>query len=282
MYESTGRVRMARHLHPGANMKRVLCCAVTLGLASPGFSGVRIETTTRDIATQVAEGAPQVVQVQDGNIRATHGATGGMILKNSTITVLDDKHKTYREMDKESLKNLANQAGAAMAQLQEKIKNMSPEQRAMMEKAMGNHIPGGMGAQGTPDTYAAKDTGKSETVEGRTCRIWQTTRNGAPLEELCVVPYASLPGREDLEKAFKAMADAFEDLSGAIPNVEKAMKARLSVKGYPVRVRRYDAQGALRKSETVLTKWTEENLPAAVFEVPPGYTKQEMPRFGGK
>jgi hypothetical protein len=205
-----------------------------------------------------------------------------MILKNSTITLLDDKHKTYREMDKETLRNMATQAGAAMAQLQEKMKNMSPEQRAMMEKAMGSHMPGGMGAQGANDTYAATDTGKNATVEGRSCRLWQTTRNGAPLEELCVVPYASLPGREDLQKAFRMMADAVEDLAGVMPNVEKAMKARLSVNGYPVRVRRYDAQGALRKNETVLTKWTEESLPASVFDVPAGYTKQELPQFGGK
>lgn len=261
-------------------MKRVLCYAAVLGVASAGFAGVRIETTTRDIATQVADGAPQVMQVQDGKIHATQGSGHGMILKDSTITLLDDKHRTYRQMDKESLQKMAGQAGAAMAQLQEKMKNMPPEQRAMLEKAMGSHVPGGMGPQSTPDDYAAKDTGRSETVEGRSCRIWQTTRNGAPLEELCVVPYASLPGRENLEQAFRVMTDAVEDLSRAMPNVEKAMKARLSVNGYPVRIRRYDAQGALRKTETVLTKWTEESLPASVFEVPAGYTKQELPQFG--
>jgi hypothetical protein len=47
-------------------------------------------------------------------------------------------------------------------------------------------------------------------------------------------------------------------------------------------VRRYDAQGALRKSETVLTKWVEEAVPAAAFDVPAGYTKQELPNFGNR
>jgi len=263
-------------------MKRFLCCAAVLGLASPGFAGVRIETITRDIATKVADGAPQVMQVQDGKIRASQGTNHAMILKNSTITMLDDKHKTYREMDEATIRNMASQAGAAMAQLQEKMKNMSPEQRAMMEKAMGSHMPGGMGTQAANDVYDAKDTGKSETVEGRSCRLWQTTRNGALLEELCVVPYSSLPGREDLQKAFQVMTDAVDELSSVMPNVEKAMKARLAVNGYPVRVRRYDAQGQLRKNETVLTKWTEEALPSSTFDVPAGYVKQELPSFGGK
>jgi hypothetical protein len=256
-----------------AIMKRISCWAAVAAMASSAFAGVRIETTTRDIATKVAQGEPQVMQVQDGKILATRGSNHRMILGNEVIIMLDDKHRTYREMDQESLKRMADQAGAAMAQMQEKMKNLSPEQRAMMEKAMGKHIPGGMGAQASNDTYAAQDTGRSDTVDGRVCRLWQTTRNGAPLEELCVVPYASLPGREDLEKALRTMADAFEDLSRAMPGIDKAMKARLAVNGYPVRVRRYDAQGALRKTETVLTKWSEEALPAAVFEVPPGYTK---------
>jgi hypothetical protein len=256
-------------------MNKIFRCAAVLCFAPSAFGGVRIETTARDVTTQVADGAPQILQVQDGMIRATHGTHGGMILKGSTITLLDDKHKTYREMDKEAMQAMAEKAGAAMAQLQDKMKNMSPEQRAMMEKAMGSHIPGGLGAQGAPDTYAANDTGKSETVEGRSCRVWRTTRNGAPLEELCVVPYSSLPGREDVEKAFKAMAGAMDDLSKVMPNVEKAMKARLSVNGYPVRVRRFDSQGQLRKTETVLTKWTEETLPTSVFGAPTGYTKQD-------
>ena len=205
---------------------KTLIYIAALCAASTAFAGVRIENTTRDIATKVADGAPTVTQLQDGKLRTARGAEGGMIIVGTTITILDDKRKQYREMDKESIKKMSAKANDAMAMMNERMKNMTPEQRAQMEKMMGKHIPGGLTNDGKPDVWDAKDTGKSDTVEGRKCQVWTLSRNGALLEELCVVPYKSLPGTEDLEKAIKAMADAFADLAAAMPNADQAVKAR--------------------------------------------------------
>ncbi len=252
-----------------------LCAAST----ATSFAGVHIENVTRDITTKVAQGAPTVTQVQDGKIRSSRGTDGGMIIAGTTIIMIDDKRKQYREMDKESMKKMAAKANDAMGQMQERMKNMTPEQRAMMEKMMGGQIPGGMGNEGKPDVYESKDTGKSDTVEGRKCRLWHINRNGALLEEMCVVPFSSLPGKENFEKAFKELADAFSELASAMPNVDKAVKVRTSVNGYPVRIRPYDGAGKLRGTETVMTKWAEESIPASAFQVPAGYKKAEMPKF---
>ena len=65
-----------------------------------------------------------------------------------------------------------------------------------------------------------------------------------------------------------------------MPNADAAVKARTSVNGYPVRTRGFDASGKLRGTETVLTKWVEEALPASAFDIPAGYKKQEMPKLG--
>ena len=146
--------------------------------AAISIAGVHIENVTRDITTKVAEGAPQIMQVQDGKIRASRGTDGGMIIKGTTIYMIDDKRKQYREMDKESMKKMAGQASDVMAQMQERMKNMTPEQRAMMEKMMGGKMPGGMAGDGKPDVYESKDTGKNDTVEGRKCRVWHINRNG--------------------------------------------------------------------------------------------------------
>jgi hypothetical protein len=259
-------------------MKNLISIAALCAVASTGIAGVRIENVTRDIATKVADGAPSIVQVQDGKIRSSRGMDGGMIIAGTTITMIDDKRKQYREMDKESMKKMAGKASDAMAQMQERMKNMTPEQRAMMEKMMGGQIPGGV-TNDKPDVYESKDTGKNDTVEGRKCRIWHINRNGQLLEEMCVVPFSSLPGKEDFEKAFKALADAFSDLASAMPNVDKSVKARTAVNGYPVRIRPYDGAGKLRGTETVLTKWVEEAIPASAFQVPAGYKKAEMPKF---
>jgi hypothetical protein len=103
------------------------------------------------------------------------------------------------------------------------------------------------------------------------------SRNGALFEELCAVPYSSLPGKENLDKVFKDMAAAFADLAKASPNADQTARAFAAINGYPVRTRFYDGDGKFRPTETVLTKWVEESIPASTFDVPAGYKKMAMP-----
>lgn len=258
-------------------MKQVIFASLLV--AATASAGIRVENVTRDIKTKVADGPTQTVLVQDGKIRASSGRDNAMILKGTTITIIDDGRKSYTEMDKEQMKKMASQASAAMTQMQEKLKNMPPEQRAMMEKMMGSQMPGGMPTD-KPDVYESKNTGKTDTAEGRKCAVWNLLRNGKLIEELCVVPFSSLPGKENFEKSFKELAEAFAEFSKGMPNVENQVQVRSNVNGYPVRTRSYDAAGKLRGTETVMTKWVEESVPAASFEVPKGYKKKEMPSFG--
>lgn len=259
-------------------MKSTLLVSSLL-LATAASAGIRVENVTRNIQTKVAEGPAQTVLVQDGKISTSSGKDNAMIIKAATITIVDHGKKTYTEMDKAQMKKMAEQANAAMKQMQERLKNMPPEQRAMMEKMMGSQIPGGLNA-GKLDVYDAKNTGKTETVEGRKCTVWTLSRNGKLFEEMCVVPFSSLPGKEDFEKSFKELAEAFAEFSKGMPSVENQVQVRTNVNGYPVRSRSYDASGKLRGTETVLVKWVEESVPAASFDVPKGYKKKEMPSFG--
>jgi hypothetical protein len=255
--------------------------AVTLLAATTATAGVRMETVTRDVKTKVADGGPQVMMIQDGKLRIQIPKTsGGMILKNSTLYVLDDKKKTYMEMDKETMKKAAEQAGAAMKQMQEQMAKMTPEQRAQMDKMMGGKMPPGM-MGGKPDTWEAMNTGKTDTSEGRKCAIWTLNKNGKLHEELCVVPFSSLPGKEDFEKTFKEFAESFKGMADGLPGAGDSVKARNSINGYPVRTRYFEPGGEERAIETVVTKWVEESFPAATFEIPAGYKKKEMPKMGG-
>jgi hypothetical protein len=262
-------------------MKRLIATAVASVVAlaaTSAFAGVHIEHVTRNIKTKAQDGSAQTMLVQNGMLRNNASSSGGMILKGSTIIIIDDKRKQYREMRKEDMKKMAEQAGAAMARMQEQMKNLTPEQRAMMEKAMGSQIAGGIGS-GKPDVWTSKNLGRSDSVEGRNCQLWTLSRNGALFEELCVVPYSSLPGKEDFQKVFKEMAEAFEGLAKAMPNADASVKARTEINGYTVRSRMYDGNGQLRGTETVMTKWVEESIPASAFEVPSGYTKAELPQL---
>lgn len=260
-------------------MKKLMLTAVAVLAASQVCAGVRVETVTRDIKSGVASNT-QVLLVQDGKLRTNVvGHASGIILKDAVLYILDDKRKTYTEMDKATMKSTADRAGAAMKQMQERLKNMPPAQRAQMEKLLGDKMPGGM--SGKPDTYEVEDTGKNETVEGRKCRLWNLLKNRQLNEELCVVPFASLPGKEDFQKSFKEMSEAFAGIAGGLSGAAESIKARNSINGYPVRVRQFDDAGKPRGTESVLSKWVEESVPASTFDIPAGYTKNDLPKFGG-
>lgn len=261
-------------------MKSTLLVAASLFAAATASAGVHVENVTRNIQTKAPDGAPHVTLIQDGAMKASSGKQNSMIIKANLITIVDDGKKTYMQMTKEEMKKMASQASAAINQMQEKMKNMTPEQRAMMEKMMGGSLPGGLPSD-KPDVWDAKNTGKSDTVEGHKCAVWNLSRNGKLFEEMCVVPFKSLPGKEDVEKSFKELAEAFSEFTKGI-DMGNSVQVRTQIDGYPVRTRSYDANGKLRGNETVLTKWVEESVPASAFEVPKGYTKKEMPQFGKK
>lgn len=247
--------------------------------ASGAFAGIHIENVTRDVATKAQQGNTQSILIQDGMVRTSGSASGSVVIKGGSIMMIDDKRKQYRVTTIEDMKKLAARAVDALAKIQESMKNMPPEQRAMMEKMMANRMPGGMGTPGTPDSWEAKNLGTTATVEGRKCQNWNLLRNGAPFEELCVVPYDSLPGKEDLQKVFKEMADAFGDIAKTVPGADQSAKARMSINGYAVQTRKYASDGKFQPDETVMTKWVEEAIPGSMFEAPPGYTKVEMPKM---
>jgi hypothetical protein len=258
-------------------MKTFIVISAALFTATAS-AGVKIETVMRDIKTQVAQGAPYIVQVQDSAVRASN-PDGGVLLKAGKITFLDDKKKTYTEMDKATMEGFARQANAAMTQMQEQLRKMTPEQRAQMEKMMGGRsLPG---ASGKAPVFVARNTGKTDTVEGRKCTTWNLLQDGNIIDELCVVPFASLPGKEDMQKSMKELAEAFAGFANAIPGAAEQAKVRNSIDGYPVRSRPF-LNGQPQGTESVLKSWTETAIPAAAFAVPAGYKKKDLPRLGGQ
>jgi hypothetical protein len=162
-----------------------------------------------------------------------------------------------------------------MKQMQEQMANMPPAQREMMMKRMPQLAAMGSGKE---PVFSSKDTGQSDTVDGRKCRVWQVLKDGAIFEELCVVPFSSFPGKEDMQKTFKQLSEAFAGLAQSVPGAGNSAKARTEINGYPIRTRPYH-DGKPQGIEIVLKSWTEESVPATAFEIPKGYKKDEMPRF---
>ncbi len=261
-------------------MKRIASILVASCIAHAASAGVYVEMVSRDIKANTTE-PNQKIYVQNGAGRFVDPEGRSSLIKGDTMYVIDEQDKSYIVLDKATMEQLGKQLGEAMKKVQEQLAKMPPDQRAQMEQMMGIKADGG-GAGRTVETV---DTGKSDKVEGRACRIWDVKRNGELDDQICVVPYSALPGKEDFQTAFANFAKVFEDMAKNLPQLSGAMNSEFAalskVNGFPVRTRGYE-NGRLGNEEQLVKVWREEAIPASMFEIPAGYKQKKMPTAPGQ
>jgi hypothetical protein len=243
-------------------------------------AGVYVELVNHDIPGDTTELA-QKMYVQGGNGRFVDQDGRASIIKGNTMYIVDDTDKSYIVFDKATMEQLAKQISGAMDRMKEQLSKMPPEQREQIEQMMAK-TPG-MGGEGQKWEVEAVDTGKSDKVDSRGCRVWDIKRNGELDDQLCVVPYAQLPGKENFQAVFANFARVFEEMAKSVPMLQGMMSnefsAQAKVNGFPVRSRSYE-NGKLGDQEQVMKVWREEAIPAAMFEIPAGYQPKKMPAPG--
>jgi hypothetical protein len=197
------------------------------------------------------------------------------LIKNGTFYILDDQDKSYIMFDKATMEQLAKKISAAMEKMKEQLAQLPPEQRAQVEQMMP-----GMAGGDRKWTVDAVDTGKSDKVDGRACRLWDIKRDGELDDQICVVPYSALPGKENFQAMFASFAKVFEEMAKSVPTLSGMMTnefgAQAKVNGFPVRTRSYE-NGTLGDDEQIMKVWREEPIPASTFDIPAGYKQKQMP-----
>jgi hypothetical protein len=255
-------------------MKRTYLIAMGALGAQVATAGVYVEMVDHDIRTDKIE-LSQKMYVQNGLGRFVDKDGRVTLIKDGTLYIIDDAEKSYVAVDKATLEQLAKKISGAMEQVKEQLAKMPPEQRAQVEQMMP-----GMSGDDHKWTVEALDTGKSDKVDGRSCRIWDVKRDGELDDQLCVVPYSSLAGKENFQVVFANFAKVFEEMAKSIPMLAGMMtnefSAQAKVNGFPVRSRAYES-GKLGDEEHLMKVWREEAVPASVFEIPAGYKRKQMP-----
>jgi hypothetical protein len=255
-------------------MKRILLMVVGVAGVQAASAGVYVELVDHDVPSGKVE-LSQKMYVQDGQGRFVDSGGRTTLIKDGTMYVIDDSDKTYIAFDKATMEKLAVKINAAMAQMQEQLAKLPPEQRAQMEAMLPN-----MGGGDKKWVVEAIDTGKSDKVDGRSCRVWDVKRNGELDDQMCVVPYSSLPGKENFQAMFANFAKVFEEMAKSVPMLSGMMTnefaAQAKVGGFPVRTRGYE-NGTLGGTEHNVRVWREEAIPASMFDVPAGYKQKQMP-----
>jgi hypothetical protein len=245
-----------------------------LGLSAQ--AGTIYETTTRHLGGGQEELTKLLVQ--DGKLRVEHSGTGSenvMIYKDDALHVLNPKDKSFVRMDRASIKQFADQVNPALKQMEEQLKNMTPEQRAMVEKMMGTQLPQGQ----APATEVIK-TSRKDKIAGLSCTYSEVRRAGVLEQELCLAPPSSLVGGQEMFDVAKKMSALMEEMLASLqsPMLRKSLGEQVEpyakLDGFPVFSRFY--QGGKPASETTLKSMRSENIAASQFDVPADYKRKEM------
>jgi Domain of unknown function (DUF4412) len=234
-------------------------------------------------------GAPQTHQIQIENKRMraeSSSATGGKTVvmfdaAKEVLTMVDMDKKTYSELTKADVEAMGAQMAQLapmMAQMQEQMKNMPPEQRAQFEAMM----KGRMGGAGMPGAAAPKTQYRkagTAMVGKWTCDKYEGFEGEQKTSEVCTVdPKALGFAATDFEvtKQLRAfMKKMMPQMAGQMFSIGTQEEQGFS--GVPVR-QTITVGGRQVTSE--ISEVSRQSFADSVFQVPAGFQKTDP--MGGR
>ena len=195
------------------------------------------------------------------------GSDGQVVIlrgDQAKVITVDTKKQTYRETTFSEMeaagKSMQAQMDTARGEMEKRMKDMPPEQRAMMEKMMPK-MAGAAAAK--PAALVVKKTGETKTIADYKCTKYVATEGDKTAlvtwTTRDVKAFAGL--RDDLLAFQKRMASAQRPGGGGIP------EAYAKIEGFPMETE----MGGIK---TVVTKVEPRTTAASEFEVPAGYQKE--------
>ena len=187
--------------------------------------------------------------------------------------VLQPHEKSYMELTKEQAKKTADM-------IEEQMKNVPPEQRAMIEKMMKGKM-GGDAAAKPEEPAEIKKIGKTETIAGFPCVSYEARRGDKVEREMWITDWKRFNLTAKDFAVFEQFAEFMKSMMGPMAKRVGADLAQKysdeekpgSLPGVPIRTVSFGDHG---KSVQEITKIAREDIPAARFEVPAGLEKKDM------
>lgn len=248
-------------------------CVLAAGAVALADSRITFKTTEGKSTTLDS------ILVGHGKLRTDADKTTSVIVDPGagTMTMLDHTRQTFIRMTRADIEKMAAMAADMMKQMEQAMANVPPEMREMMKGRMG-----GMAGGGAP-AIEYVDTGKTATVAGQSCRIFQGKTMGRIATEMCMgEPSAIQLPAADRATLMSAMG-FFKDLASKLNSGPMARLGNASpfMGGMvPLRSTTIGMDGSRNTSE--FEGVTTAAISAETFAVPASYkeTKMEMPGRG--
>lgn len=262
---------------------RIFTRAAVIGVSAwlvlgTSLAGVVIQYETKKSAD--AGGAPGSILLAADRLRLEQDGTLAIFRADKQVLwLIDQKARRYTEMSKEQMKQVGSQLSDAMAQMQQELKGLPPEQRAQIEAMLKASAPQAGGKKAEPLKYVKN--GKSETINDFPCAGYDGRRGETRESEVWVTDWkrfgltaADFKALEQLGAFMKdAIGPLAERFSSAFAQPYSDTEGPDALPGVPIRVISLGGGG---RSIMEIKKVSKEDLPAQRFEVPEGLRKEEL------
>lgn len=268
--------------------KRIVLSLIALFFAVPALAGVVFEIETKDHSSPEPSSESMNVSIDSGNLKmeiapGSKGSSGDMIFNGDRreMIVVDHDRKSYMVIDEEAMNSIGNQMSEVEAQMQQALKDVPADKRAMIEQMMKGRMPQQAAAPQRP-SIEFRNTGKRDSKNGYDTTKYEMWVNGRKMQDLWVAKWNDIEGGEDAAEAFRNMAGLMSEMRDSLPSFAKNNDAdnrmfenMMEIDGFPVVTYDYAADGSL-DGETSLRSSKRQTLDPDAFEPPSGYVRQSM------
>jgi hypothetical protein len=187
------------------------------------------------------------------------------------LVMIDHTRKEYSVLPGKSLDALVKNPMEALKtdpKFAEQMKKMTPEQKKMMEKVMGQ-------AMGAAKKATLKSTGQKRKVGAWSCEVYAIEIAGMSKEEQCLAGWDQFPQLKGVLETWRQFTRDMARMSQmpTLQAYEQAAKIGLSVE-----VVRY--MGGRKQSRLEVTEIKDESAASGYFDLPKGYKKTKSPMGG--
>ena len=205
-----------------------------------------------------------------------------MDLNTETFTQVNYQDRSYTTAKaKEYAQMMESAMKKASSQMEEALKDMPPEQRAMMEKMMGSHMPKASStpqACPEPPKTEIRKTGQQATIAGYQAVGYEEVVDGKTQSEVWIAKAITVWKELDPKKLERVMTDFAKALPRCGPThrldtgIGRDESWKLMTEGYPVRTVERDGN----RTTMEVVKAENRTLPASEFQAPADFTRKKL------
>jgi len=193
--------------------------------------------------------------------------------------IVNVNDKTYREITKTDLEQLRSQLNGAMAQIQEQLKDMPPQQRQALEQVFAAR--GGISQSAAAPKPQFRKTGSGKVGQWP-CTTYDGFRGAEKVSSVCTVD----PKELGVSVNDFGITQQFQEFMKTIaPEAAEQMFSfgKEEDQGFSgIAVRRTNYRNGSAESVSEVTEFRRETIPASAFDVPSGFRKEAFGPGAGR